>query len=74
MRMRRRIGVEDVNANYLVVGARRQVLVIARESNSVDGARVCAKRGELLRLRVFCVVGIEDGLHRPYSYMGICRK
>ena len=70
---RRRIFVERVNAYYLVVCARSQVFAVGREADRMDGAGVVADSRELLRLRIRGVVGIQNGLGRPDTYITVCR-
>ena len=56
--MCRRIVVERIYTHYLVVCARGEVFAVGGEPDRMDSTRVVANRGELLRLRVFGVVGI----------------
>jgi len=72
--MRWRVGVEHIDTDDLVVGARCQVLVVAREAHGVYGAGVRAYGGELLGLVVVCVVRVEDGVGRPDTDVGICER
>lgn len=39
----------------------------------MDCARVVAYSCKLLRLRVFGVVGVENGIDRPYAHITICK-
>lgn len=56
-----------VDAYYLVVCARGQILPIAREAHGVYCARVIAHRGQLSRLSIAEICGIVDGVGRPYT-------
>ena len=58
--MRRRVWIEVIDANYLVVGARGQVFTISREAYRVDGARVVAHSRQLFGLGVVCVGAIAN--------------
>lgn len=71
MRMCRRVRVEKVDADDLVIGARSEISVVAREPDSMDRSRVCTDGSELLGFRIIWIVGLEDSFGGPYSYMGI---
>lgn len=65
--MGRWVGVEEVDTDDLVVGAGREVFAVGGEADGVDGARVRAYGCQLLGLGVVGVVGVEDGVCRPYA-------
>jgi hypothetical protein len=61
-----------VYADDLVVGARRKITTVWRESNGVDCAKVVAHVAELARLRVGGIVGLVYRLGGPNSDVAIC--
>lgn len=71
---RRRALVELVDAYYLVIRARREVPVVRREPDGVDRAEVVAHVAELPRARVLAVVGLVDGLGRPYPDVAVAAR
>lgn len=56
-----------VDAYYLVVCARGQILPIAREAHRVYCARVIAHGGQLPGLSIIEICGIIDGVRGPYA-------
>ena len=60
--VRRRIGIESVDAYDLVVSSRGQVAAVVREADGMDGAGMVAHRSKLLGLGVFGIPGIVDGV------------
>lgn len=62
-----------IDANHLVVGAAGQIPPIGGEAHRVNGAKVVAHVAELagLRLLVFGIVGVVDGLGRPDADVAI---
>lgn len=73
--MRRRVCVQRVDADYLVICAGCQIFAVGRESDGVYGSGVIAHRSKLFRFvgvgRVSCVI---DGFGRPYSYISIWKE
>ena len=65
--------VECIDAYYFIVCTRSQVFAVGREANRMDGAGMVADSRELLRLRIRGVVGIQDGLGRPDTYIAVYR-
>ena len=67
--------LEVVDAHDLVVGAAGQVAAVGAEAHAVHGAGVVVQAGELPRLGVGGIVGVEDGISRPDANMSIscCR-
>jgi len=61
-RMGRRVRVEVINTDYLVIRTRGQIFAISRESHRVNGSRVMAHGRELLGFRVFGISGVGNGL------------
>ena len=68
-----RILVERIDTHYLVVGARCQVFAVGREADRMYSAGVVADSRELLRLRIRGVIGIQNGLGRPDTYIAVYR-
>jgi hypothetical protein len=69
--MRRRIGVEDVDADNLVVCAGREELVVWRETDSVYRAGVVAESSQLLWLVEVCLWSVLYCFDRPESDIAI---
>ena len=69
--VRGRIGVEAVYADEFIIGARGKIFAIRREAYGMDSARVIAYGSQLLWFDVVWVVGVEDGLSGPYSYVTV---
>lgn len=70
--MRRRIGVERIYADNLVICPRRKVFPIGRKSHGVDGARVVAEGGQLSGLGVVGVLRVQDGFGGPNAHVAVC--
>lgn len=67
----RRVAVEMVDTDDLVVGAGSEVATIRGKSNGMNGSEMVAHVAELSGFRVVSVMGVEDGLDGPDADMAI---
>jgi hypothetical protein len=69
--VRRRVAIEVVDADDLVVGTGGKIAAIGRKANGVDGSEMVAHVAELARFPVVLVVGVVYGLGRPDADVAI---
>jgi len=77
------VGIEYIDAYYLVIRTRGQVLVVARKPYCMDRARVVAQCSKLLGFREIHLIDfyaagffgyrVEYSICRPNSYVAVFR-
>lgn len=72
--MRRRLLLQVINANNLIIGTTSQPAAIGAKPNRMNRATVVAHMAQLFRARVFCIRRIADSLHAPDTHMAISRR